>query len=432
MSLLHPFKLRNSVVLISALIAVLLLSGCGITAQFDSSVDKAVLTLEKAIRDLGNANADWQEILNDALEEIPDELQSTIGFEVNRTLQNAISASGSEVKCIVDFLRDRVREDLIRIKASLLNQEVPPLMPVFCAVESVDYAKVKGAEKEQRQNNLLIYGYNFDSKNPVEIVLLERTQGQGLLDDIIDDVPDLDLAPERRLQLPERLREVDVDENLYLAVKNHYEMELNLGSHGVPLSENSQFFSFRWEGSEMSRTPIIHPFLPLCETKEVSAQPQVVTYVPPFIEGSGNRDFNGDGPHVSVEVELFPTNLTQFDITISMSARQTSNEVIASGGFPVTYTVAPGTAAGGYEVYENVISVPSGYVIQEVLTPLRNGIEYTDDDHASDNYAPMGFGPASHFEIDGDTDGDEAGTDTKVTVTFNRIEYRIVQVSNCR
>ncbi len=53
-----------------------------------------------------------------------------------------------------------------------------------------------------------------------------------------------------------------------------------------------------------------------------------------------------------------------------MGARQTDDDF---GGLGLR------TAAGGYEVYENVIKVPSGYVVQEIITRLRNGVEYIDD-----------------------------------------------------
>lgn len=384
MSPFHLIKARSIALVLSWLCAQLVLSGCGI---LPSVTDKAVAALDRAIVALESANADWQQILKDVSKDLPAELQSTIGFEVSRTLNRAVNATGSEVKCIVDFLHDRVREDLIRIKARLLHQTIPPLSPVFCDIESVDMAMVN----DGRQNNLLIYGYNFDIENPVRIVLVENGQ------------------------------EVDVNEQRKtLFVLTHYKMELNLAGNGVKLSPQSEHFVIRWQDQVISEIPIKQPELPQCEIKPFKFVPSSdVEFVPPHIEG--DRDFEGHGPKVSVDVRLRPLDFffggTKFGLEIRMHARETESDW---------------TTAAGVFLIENFFSIPQGYVVNNFITPFQNSAEYTDNDHEDDEIAPSSFGPANGFSFVGDTDGSEAGTRTKVKVHLNPIELEIRQVDNCR
>jgi len=381
--------LRQSALLSSGLFLLLLLSGCGIPGigrQISSAADKTVAVLDNAIGDLATANADWQQILNDALKELPDEVQSTVGFEVSRALNRAISASGSEVKCIIDFLHDRAREDLIRIKAQFLDQAIPALTPVFCDVESVDMALVE----DGRQSSIFFYGYNFDVTNPVQVFLVETGQ------------------------------EVNVNQQKQtLFVLTHYKMELILGSNnGLPLSSESDSFIVRWQDQVLSEIPIKQPVLPTCEITEWKFTPSnEVSYRPPKTEGDG--DFGGNGPNVRVSVKLHPRDLagSDWDLEIFMRARETESDW---------------TTASGSQFIEHFMQIPKGYVVNKIITPLENEGEFTDSDHEDDTIFPTSLGPANHFVVIGDTGGNEAGTETQVTVFFNTIEFEIRQIDNCK
>lgn len=55
--------------------------------------------------------------------------QSTIVNEVDIELKRAVSTTGAEVPCNVNFLRVRVQQSLVRIRASRLGQPVDPTEP---------------------------------------------------------------------------------------------------------------------------------------------------------------------------------------------------------------------------------------------------------------------------------------------------------------
>src|SRR5258707_9355590 len=129
-------KQRRSIkaVLVILFVAVYCVSGCGIGAikdQINSSTQQAIAAIDDAITKLSNANADWQNILGDLENKLPA-TEQTVKADVNDVLTHAIGAAGTQVTCVLDFTVTRVREGLIRIKARLLGQTVPPIEPSFC------------------------------------------------------------------------------------------------------------------------------------------------------------------------------------------------------------------------------------------------------------------------------------------------------------
>ncbi|XXX72436.1 hypothetical protein WMF30_32795 [Sorangium sp. So ce134] len=124
-------------------------------------------------------------------------------------------------------------------------------------------------------------------------------------------------------------------------------------------------------------------------------------YVPPHV--GGDREYDGHGPSVSLQVELSVFNGNELWAAVYMDALETKSN----------WTRAAGT--GWYRLY--TASRP----IVEVVSPVDFSHTYTDTDHAHDIYA---FAPESlvnKLDYVGDTRGDEAGTKTGVRVYFNPI-----------
>lgn len=111
----------------------LLLASCDIGDKIDELGDKAkdittetLATLDDAISTLGNESANWQDVLNNTIGQLTDDAQATIRNEVSSVLSRSIAKAGVEIRCEADFLRNRVRDSLIRIKLKLLHKPVPP------------------------------------------------------------------------------------------------------------------------------------------------------------------------------------------------------------------------------------------------------------------------------------------------------------------
>lgn len=201
---------------LSFVMFLFLLTGCDIFGIGDSA-DKIVEILDKAIAELTRESADWRRVV----EETKDELPSDIREQVDLALNRAIAAAGVEFKCDVDFVRKRIRQDLIRIKAEFLSQNVADDEPTFChAIPSVVIAG--------NTQWIEFFGYDFD-KAQIR-VHLQDVQG----------------------------REVDVSK--HLDDPSHYLLTLNLDT--IQLYPGTNRFSLSWNNQVVGTIAINHPTAP--------------------------------------------------------------------------------------------------------------------------------------------------------------------------
>jgi hypothetical protein len=141
-----------------------------------------------------------------------------------------------------------------------------------------------------------------------------------------------------------------------------------------------------------------------------------VSYIPPKV-GSGDADFSGHGPIVNLYVSLNPLSSRNLTLEIYMSADE---------GQP-DYTRAEGT-----KLVEGFISLPSGYTYYDDYASMSSSGNYVDSNHSPDTvYPDTSDGPVNYFVVVGDTPGNEAGTETMVTVYFNTVQVKAFQASNC-
>ena len=223
----------------------------GLSACVKSSVDKAIRELDDAITRLEGQSISWQGVLEETRDRLIDEGQSTIANEVSNVLSQTVSDVGIEARCYTDFLRDRVREDLIRIRATLTGETLT-LRPVFCnPTPSIVDLNLPA----DRRTHIEISGYNLDVANI-----------QAQLVDNANQLSDVSNA---------------------LASPSRYLLTLNLGSNGVPLDASSDKLLFVLPDGTKS-VNIIQPAAP-------TAVPQPVAYTVTLVTGctgAGGTDAN--------------------------------------------------------------------------------------------------------------------------------------------
>lgn len=214
---------QRSIISILCLYIFILLSGC-ITPKLPS--DEAVKVFDDAIDRLVASSDSWQDVLEDTRDELIKQGQSTLANEVSNVLSRAISDLSIEARCYTDFMRDRVKEDLIRMRAKLTGEN-PSLTPVFCnpTPKTVDMNL-----PPERRPFVQISGYNLDAAN-VTIYLLD-IQGQ------------------------------QSDVTFALGNPSRYLLTLNLGGNGVPLTNLSDKLIFVLSREETRSINIIQPFTP--------------------------------------------------------------------------------------------------------------------------------------------------------------------------
>jgi hypothetical protein len=91
------------------------------------------------------------------------------------------------------------------------------------------------------------------------------------------------------------------------------------------------------------------------------------------------------------------------------------------------------TTASGTELIPDFLVLPVGYVYYRDPDRIYTFGSYTDDDFDPDTITPSSVGGSkvNRFVVVGDTEGDEAGTETQVTVYFDALEILIYRVGNC-
>ena len=356
----------------------LLLTQCGVNdwidRLFSDAATQAVNVIDNAIADLSFESANWREIMEKAIADLPSDIQSTIRTEMSDLLNRAIAATGAEIRCNTDFLRNRLAQGLQNIKAKLLNQKPPELEPQLCNV--IPLAIDMGLSPNRR-NKIEFYGYDFD-KAKIE-VLLENSNGT------------LDVS--NRLDRP-----------------THYHMTLNLGGTDINLSPRSQRLILRWNDRIISTIGIIQASPDICAARTVNELPSPVSYTPPHTRG--DRDFDGNGPDMTTRVNLINKG-NRVDAEIFLEAKETKRDWTTASG---TTTVTLYTADPGWEI-ENIVG------------PTESSYAYRDNDHALDRFP--GSGPVRTYTFMGDGPGDDAGVHTRVEVTFNRIRMELKETGDC-
>ena len=343
------------------------------------STTEAVNALDDATDALQSASADWQQVLQDLTSKLTDEAQSTLRNEIANLASRTVAQTGVEFRCDADFLRTRVRQSLLRIKAKFLGQSVPAPEPSLCQVVPV---AVDRTLVPARLKQIEFYGYDFD-QSPDLGVFLQTASGQR--------------------------------QNIMSAVDRptHYAMTVRFGANGVQLDQNSSRFILEWAGRPVSTIAVIQPQTPVCETKIQPIDPTPVTLRPN--KTRGDREFAGNGPRVTTRVDL-QRSPTALSVRVYMRARETRSD----------YTTAEGT-----ETFPLFTPEP-GWEIENIVGPASmDPHTYTDDTETTDSFDRGSGGPVKRLDFVGDTSGDDAGVKTQVTVTFNRLRVELTQVHNC-
>ena len=368
--------------IIAASVLFFVVTGCGLkrtiqdTAQ-DLTNNTAAL-LDDAIDEISHQSESWQSTLQELSDKLTDEAQSTIRNEVQNLANRTIAAAGSEIRCNVDFLGARVVQALQRIKAELLKKPIPERNPAICQVipSAIDMNLTPN-----RRNKIDISGYDFDNQ-PLKLYLISNTN-----------------------------QKIDVTHAINRL--SHYHLVLNLGSNGVMLDGTSTRLVLEYKNNQMSSIAVTQPVVPDCKEEETSFAPDIITYMPPRTRGDG--EYDGNGPGVTSTVNIYVDGNT-IKAKVYMRARETKSD----------WSTAEGS--GIFNIY----TAPSNRRIIGIVSDKQTSANYTDSGHSEDFFEKGNGELIKRFAFVGDTDGDEAGTRTRVKVTFNRVVVKLKEIGNCK
>jgi len=235
----------------------------------DDPLQEATKVIDESIRILEKESENWQKVLEDMVNKLTDAAQSAVRHEISNILNKAVATTGGEFRCNVDFVRTRIIQDLVRIKAKITNQPVPEKEPALCQIVPL---AIDASLVPNRLKWLEFYGYDFDT-TPIQVFLQNGKQF--------------------------------VDVSQYLQKPTHYHMTLNLGRNGVQLLSSSQQLTLRWNNKDISTITIAGEIVPnFIQSNTVGGHGGT-----PFVDPRTNKKLTGikirSGSFIdSIQIEL--------------------------------------------------------------------------------------------------------------------------------
>lgn len=374
----------------------LLLSSCN---PFKSDIEKALNTIDKTVSKMNSANADWQSIVKNLSKDLPNEVRSIIGNDLNIIVHDMIGAAGTEVMCNMDFIKKRTINSLLNLKAKLIYK-APRILPPggFCTL-NISAINLNASPESWRL--LSIYGYDLNA--------LDRN----------NKMVQLALIGKDTLKF--------IDEALIGRTTN-YQLTLNLGALLPDLIENKydkiQLF---WNGDPKGMPQVLIQKW-TAQTKVIYFLPSPIVFVPPFSGGGPDRDFNTKANNVTngrTNVE-FRVSKSTIEARVFMDAMESGGDNTRVGVSidPATKQETEATAWGPWtRIY--TLDDPQ-WEIKEFTSNIQTPLNFTVASQGPKLY-PMGGGSVSHYTVDIDQNGDEAGFYTKVTVDWNKLSLLLIQ-----
>ncbi len=217
-------KRSTSIILIvlSAFTLALLLAGCG--GNPEAEVDEAVLILDQAIEAIEQRSLRWQSVMEESGDELVKLGQGSIADEMSEAIGRFFADLGTPAHCRPDFVHNRLRDDLVRLRAQLTEEELQ-LSPVFC------------------------------TPNP-NVVRITDVQ-DGIVDSVEVSGYNLDFADIQVLLVDAENQRIDVSD--FLTNPSQYLFVLDLGENGVPLTSSSSELLFTLDANETRSVSIIQP-----------------------------------------------------------------------------------------------------------------------------------------------------------------------------
>lgn len=158
--------------------------------------------------------------------------------------------------------------------------------------------------------------------------------------------------------------------------------------------------------------------LPLFQTNEFTT----IKLIPPLVDP--DAELSSHGPRMNLDVTVFHTDRNVF-FSASLRIREWENGRPSSDG---------SEAFGRFNSQPIALprTIPAGFAIVSVQVPDGQLSVSFDRIMTARTETRPGRGPLKTFVLHGDRDGDELGTHSGATLTFNPVTVRVRQVANCR
>ncbi len=434
----------------------LVFTGCStlrsISERFDNRMGEAIRGMDYAIATLAQQSADWQVVVANLEKEITRDIQSTIRAEITDLTRNAVLSTGAEVRCNAEFMRIKIRRELIdlrndlaiTINAALGGDRVPllpsePVRPFICDIVP---SAVDMSLDDERRLKVDIYGFDLRS-SPIKVsyktygsfkgkttggkanfysVMNERYQTALVAPKSTGILRENIITNTFELNDPFRLFEHDISSAI--SIISDFHAVLDLTGSGANLPPNVKEILLSWDNKIQCEIPIlIHEKVLECRTWDSTFVLQPLTFVPTAVVnspygGNPDTDFHGHGPCVvfSLFISIDPSRKT-LNATVFMDAwecpddfskiKKDYTQAIETKTFPIAKITDPDMIMMGFNLESEIVD------------------RYIDSNINPDLRTYSSAAPAFKIEFTGDTDGDEAGSRTGAIISFNPIKIKL-------
>jgi len=385
-------RLVTRLSLFTVVASALALTGCAWLTKILGTFTDTTSTVESI---LGNAETsiqadanNWKRTLDDALSKLPA-TETVVKSDLQALIQRGEDNAGLVAMCDVGYLGDMLNEGLEVILAKVRGQPAPAPKIVVCDASP---ALVDLNLDASKRNAIEIYGYNLDQPSAKLWYLTNKPS-------VIDETADFHAtSPYKRV--------------IDLSVK-----ELQFGKSSVSLRITAGPDA---TAAILSDIPIIQAAPKVCQTKDQDVAVASIQVVPTSKSGSGDNDFDGNGPCVyfSAGATIDTNNARQLDLRVSGQMYECSSWGVRQSDY---------TTAFGEQTVAAFVA-DEGWVISKVNAPTTGLLTFRVPDKNAHDIA--GGDLVSYWHTLGDTDGDDIGT-AWVRADFNPVHIQLRYTRDC-
>jgi hypothetical protein len=340
-----------------------------------------------------NANAsNYANIMQEAIDKIRDQ---NIKAQLQEVLSNAIVTASGEIRCDIQFTADYLIKSIQAIKAGYNHQPIPATEPKLCTV----LPSVVDMNLNPNQRNLIqVTGYFLNSDFSKYKLLHYSSSGAV------------------------------TNQTSSLSANTDFKLQINLGSSGTILNQNSSKLVLVWDDDIVSEIPVVQRVPVACELREreLVNLPKMMLYPeqkkdPRISKDEGDKEFDGNGPCTTGSVSLYTKNNgTELWARVFVRMWECPNDLNKSHS---DYSY------GDKSLEMKLISADFGWRIKRIKQTTYESFQNIDrvcDD--TENFA--GSGVVAQYLILGDTGGNDLGS-SYVQVTFRPVKVTLEKIGDC-
>jgi hypothetical protein len=364
---------------LSILLAASVLSDCGV-GKITNSIDQAVNVIDRGIDNINHDSTRWQSTLREVSDQLPKDIQSTIRNEMSQLVERSIAKTGVEFRCDVDFLAQRAKQGLERIKAMLLNKQPVPVSPSFCHVSP---GTLNINAPPQSRSTIELAGYDMDQNDQkghaLKVFLFSDRTGESI-----------PFTEDR------------------IGRTTHYLLTLNVtGADLETLIRNKQISKLKVSWNDTAAgLPEVLVIQRVAQRKTVTVPLGEITHIPSH--AGGDADFNTSGSD-------------PLDYSVTGESRVDGNRILVRIHMRGRERKPDNTTVDSWTDWQAAYNAPLGWKIVSCTPVGASNRSGSITDHGVLTLKLPQGEVVNRFDIFGDRENTEAGSYTRVIVYFNPV-----------